>query len=231
MRDIDLLTRKKDLAKAEKVLLDLGYRPENIHDIPSDYYHLVPLTKKIEGLDVSIEVHHNLLPFHAQYPLWPYEKSSDSAISFFIDSNEAHTLSLEESLWYGYLHSFRAPLTYEEFRLIHVADIVNLVERFIDSIKWEELFKEHPPLRTLISCIHYLTPWQEQVLASLELDVRARLVKPGSPYRGWPKSRLKAVKMLRIFRAGTGYAVAIAMVGATLLWHPGPVILSNGSLH
>ncbi len=200
MRDIDLLTRKADLAKAERVLLDLGYRPDNIHDIPPDYYHLVPLTKSIQGLEVSIELHHNLLPFHAGYPLWPFEKSSETAQSFYIDHRHlARTLSLKDSLWHLYLHGFRAPLTYEEFRFVHVADIVNLVEAFYDSIEWDELFSEYPALRTLLACIHHLTPWQEREAALLELAVADRPAGPGSPYRGWPLRRLKTVKISEMF--------------------------------
>ncbi len=195
MRDIDLLTRKADLAKAERTLLDLGYQPDNIHDIPSDYYHLAPLTKSIQGLAVSIEVHHNLLPFHADYPLWPFEKSSETAQTFYIDQHLAQTLNLKDSLWYIYLHGFRAPLTYEEFRFIHVADIVNLVEGFHESIKWPELFSEYPALRTLLVCINHLTPWQEQQAALLEPDGTDRPSRPGSPYRGWPLRRLKTVRI------------------------------------
>lgn len=200
MRDIDLLVKKDDLQKAEKTLLDLGYRPDRDHDIPDDYYHLVPLTKTIEGLPVSIELHHNLLPLHAHYPLWPYEKSSPSAITIPIGQTSARTLSLEESLWYVYLHGFRAPLTYEAFRFIHVADIVNLVERYGDRIDWERISRQHPSLYTLLGCIHQVTPWPADVADRLELNVLQRPTRPGIPYRGWPKCHLKTAKS-----SGSGY--------------------------
>jgi hypothetical protein len=200
MRDIDLLVKKTDLKKAENVLLKLGFRPDKEHDIPSDYYHLVPYTKVIEGLAVSIELHHNLLPFDGNYPLWPYDKSSQSARTIVIENIEAHTLSLEQSLWYAYLHGFRAPLTYEEFRFIHVADIVNLVERYSNRFNWQQIFTGFPSLRTLLPCIHHITPWQDDIVQFLDLDVRQSLAGPGVPYRGWPRIRFRNVKKSAYWR-------------------------------
>ncbi|MCI5224994.1 MAG: hypothetical protein D3924_20580, partial [Candidatus Electrothrix sp. AR4] len=181
MRDIDLLVNKSDLAAAKETLLDLGYLPEKGHDIPDDYYHLPPMVKKIQGLPVTIELHHNLLPFHPRYPLWPLEKSYDNGQHLSIDGVQTRTLSLEDTLWYVYLHGFQAPLTYESFRLMHVADIMTLIDKHLDQINWQKLQGELPTLINAISRLHYLTPFQDRVISKLRLTVKKQPAKIGVP--------------------------------------------------
>ncbi len=198
MRDLDLLVKKSDLEKAEKILLDLGYTKAQKHAIPADYYHLVPMEKIIDGLPVGIELHHNLLPFHPQYPLWPLEKSYSTARKFEINGVMARTLSLEDTLLYVYLHGFQAPLTYEPYRLMHVADIVSLVEKYFESLNWQQIRQETPTLLNSISRFHYLTPWSESLSMALGLDIRNQPWGAGLPFSGWPLQKLRTVKTTRI---------------------------------
>ena len=198
MRDLDLLVKKNDLEKAEEILLDLGYTRAQNHAIPADYYHLIPLERIIDGLPVSIELHHNLLPFHPQYPLWPLEKSYSTARKFEINGVMARTLSLEDTLLYVYLHGFQAPLTYEPYRLMHVADIVSLVEKYFETLNWQHIRKETPTLLNSISRFHYLTPWPESLSMALALDIRNQPWGIGLPFSGWPLQKLKTVKTPRI---------------------------------
>jgi len=198
MRDIDLLVNKKDLKKAEKILQDLGYTTAQKHNIPPDYYHLVPLEKIIDGLPVGIELHHNLLPFHPQYPLWPLEKSYQSARIIEINGVTARTLSLEDTLSYVFLHGFLAPLTYEQYRLMHVADIVCLVEKYLTELNWPYTRRETPTLLNSISRFHYLTPWPEHVATQLDFDIRKQPWGVGYPFSGWPLQKLKAVQKIKL---------------------------------
>ena len=194
MRDIDLLLPKEELEAASHILLEQGYTPDTDHDIPPDYYHLPPLTKTTGGLPVSIELHHNLLPLDGHYPSWPYGKSAESALTFDIDGTSAITLGLEETLWYVYLHGFRAPLTYEAFRLVHVADMVNLVERFLDRIDWDRASQLFPALPVVLSRLHFITPWTMDVTSRLGLVVDDRPQHSGVPYNGWPHRSFKGVE-------------------------------------
>ncbi|MCI5142323.1 MAG: hypothetical protein D3909_11530 [Candidatus Electrothrix sp. ATG1] len=192
MRDIDLLVSKDDLAQVKGILLQLGYLPDDKHVVPDDYYHLTPMTKNIDGLPVSLEVHHNLLPFHPQYPLWPLEKSYNTALEFEINGVTARTLNLEDTLWHVYLHGFQAPLTYEPFRLIHVADLVTLIEKFHDQINWQAAKEERQPLINALFCLHHLTPWCKQTLEQLELlHIPDRPRQAGLPFNGWPLRKIK----------------------------------------
>ncbi len=194
MRDIDMLVSAEQLQQAEHILLDLGYLPEKEHDIPEDYYHLVPMQKTVNGLQVTLEVHHNLLPFTGQYPPWPLEKSYPAALNFELGTTPARTLSLEETLWYVYLHGFQAPLTYEPFRFVHVADLITLVEKFSDTIDWQRVHRETPSLPSVLSCIHYLTPFSDRVIRKLDLPEGKPPRGTGQPYRGWPCRKLPTGK-------------------------------------
>ncbi|XCN73427.1 MAG: nucleotidyltransferase family protein [Candidatus Electrothrix aestuarii] len=191
MRDIDLLIHKDDIGKVKDILYQLGYRPDEKHAVPDDYYHLTPMNKNIDGLPVSMEVHHNLLPFHPQYPLWPLEKSYNTAWEFKINGITARTLNLEDTLWYVYLHGFRAPLTYEPFRLVHVADLVTLVEKFSDKIDWQSPSKEMRILGNALSCLHHLTPWPQHIREEVKLNIPDRPQRVGFPYEGWPLRKIQ----------------------------------------
>lgn len=196
MRDVDLLVGETDLAKMKTVLAELGYSPDAEHgkDIPEDFYHLIPMVRNIEGMDVTVEVHRNLLPYHPQYPRWPLEKSLQSSLALTIGGHPARTLCLEDMLWHVYLHGLRPPLTYEPLRLIHVADICSLVEQRLEQIDWGKVKKNLPAVREILSSLHCLTPWTERVVQKLELDITAVPDKPGEPYRGWPFRRLQATE-------------------------------------
>ncbi len=200
MRDIDLLVSESDLATAQKILFDHNYLPADEHNIPEDYYHLPPLVKTIAGLPITIELHRNLFPTHPRYPVWSLEKLSANTKrhSFRINTTTAQTLSLEETLWYVYLHGFQAPLTYEPFRLIHAADLVSLVEKYSEELDQQILTKKWPAATNILSRFHSITPLQEQVISRFNLPVKKHLHDAGQPYQGWPQQRFKKTKLHKL---------------------------------
>jgi len=198
MRDIDLLVRENDLAAAQEVLFDHGYLPAEQHDISEDYYHLPPLVKNITGLPITIELHRSLFPSHPRYPAWDLEKLYSNKHSFSINGTTAHTLSLEETLWYVYLHGFQAPLTYEPFRLIHAADMVSLLEKYSDQLDLQFLQKKWPSATNILSRFHSLTPLQEQVINRFHLPVKEHPHDAGQPYRGWPQRCFKQTSLRKL---------------------------------
>ena len=186
MRDIDLLIGPQDLDKAERCLVDCGYRQDRFHTIPEDYYHLPPLVKTVEQLPISVELHHQLLPLDGNYPLWPLEKSYDTAMTIAIGETETATLGLEDNLRYLYLHGLRAPLSYEPFRFVHIADLISLVERYSAKIDWRAAQEEFPQLFPVLSRLHFVTPWPDEILNRLGLDIGSEPKRSGEPYCGWP---------------------------------------------
>lgn len=195
MRDVDLLAGESDLPKMMAILTELGYSPEARGDIPADYYHLVPMVRIIEGMPICVEVHRNLLPYHPEYPPWPLARSRDASLPVTIGSVSARTLCLEDMLLHVYLHGFRAPLTYEPYRLIHLADIMTLVEQHLTQIDWDRVKEDFPSVRQVLSSFHCLTPWSDGAVQRLGLDITLMPDRPGEPYRGWPWRRLQAAKV------------------------------------
>lgn len=191
MRDIDLLVQERNLETAADALAKQGFIQEEDHDIPHDYYHLPPMQKAVDGLPISIEVHHRLLPPHPDYPMWSFTSFQDALFPFRIDDTKATTLNSEDNLHYLYLHGIRAPLTYEPFRLIHIADLVSLTESRFADIDWDKVTSDFPRCLSVLSRLHFITPWQDFVVNGLELEISERPGKPGHPYRGWPLFKIK----------------------------------------
>lgn len=193
MRDIDLLVKRHDLAKAQHLLVGHGYQEEQGHDIPDGYYHLPPLAKTVDGLPITIELHHNLLPLDGNHLHWSLEKFYDSALPLAIEGINTATLGLENKLHYLYLHGLRAPLSYEPFRFVHIADIISLVEKYFEQIDWDAAQTEFRQLHTILSRLHFVTPWSDKILTGLDLDINRTPSNPGVPYSGWPLRKLKHV--------------------------------------
>ena len=195
MRDVDLLAGESDLPRLKAILTELGYSQEARGDIPANFYHLVPMVRIIEGMPISVEVHRNLLPYHPEYPSWPLARSRDASLPLTIGGVSARTLCLEDMLLHVYLHGFRAPLTYEPYRLIHLADIVTLVEQHLTRIDWDRVKEDFPTVRQVLSSFHCLTPWSNAAVQRLGLDITSMPDRPGEPYRGWPWRRLQATQL------------------------------------
>lgn len=191
MRDIDILVKKEDVDHAQHLLFKIGFLPAAHPAIGDDHHHLVPLVKVVQGLPISIEVHRELLPKQLHHQWMTYEKLKESAMNFSINGFNASSLSLEDTLYYVYLHGFRSPLTYEPFRLIHVADLVSLVEKCYKLIDWDKVRVVFPSVFIVLSRLHFLTPWNPVVKEALSMDVEKQPDNVGKPYAGWP---LRAVK-------------------------------------
>ena len=199
MRDIDILFKKQDMHRVQKLLLGLGFCRVTHSAIGGNHHHLEPLVKAIEGLPIAIEVHKELLPGQLNDKRWSYENLNETSTVFSINGIEARTLSLEHTLNYLYLHGLRAPLSYEPFRLIHVADLVSFVELNHERINWGKLQSDFPSVYGVLSRLHFLTPWDPAVLNGLSLDTAEIPGGPGVPYRGWPLLPVKEVPVREWF--------------------------------
>ncbi len=73
-------------------------------------------------------------------------------------------------LWHSYIHAVGKLQLVEQFRLIHVADLVGLVEKYADRIDWHRLEKLSPQTYHAIMMLHLFTPWSEDVKKSLPFD-------------------------------------------------------------
>ncbi len=190
MRDIDLLLAKEDVQSAHAFLQKKGFRASTAA-IPKDHFHLPPLYHSVDGLQVCVELHHDLFPNCPPYyqPL-PFAELYPDALSFDIDGVKAYTLATEEMLWHLYQHGFHAPLTYESYKLISVADIVSLVEEKFEEIDWVKIKSVYPQLFKALPLFHYITPWNDEVLKIIPCNKRAIPSEVGERFTGWPHFRL-----------------------------------------
>ncbi len=201
MRDIDLLLAKEDVYHAHALLQKEGFRAPAA-DIPKDYLHLPPLYQKVDDMQICLELHHGLFPNDPPYyqPL-SFEKLYQNKLAFKVNGITAYTLATEEMLWHLYQHGFHAPLTYEPYRLISVADIVSLVEDKMKEIDWEKITADYPQLFRALPLFHYLTPWNNTVLTKFSFKKETTLSGIGESFKGWPQLKLTQWRAKGILRS------------------------------
>lgn len=189
MRDIDLFLAKEDVQHVHVLLQKKGFRI--LADVlPEGYYHLPPLFENIDGMQVCLELHHGLFPKDPPYyQSLPFAELSEHALAFEVGGVKAYTLANEEMLWHLYQHGFHAPLTYEPYKLISVADIVSLVEDKVDQLDWEKIRRMYPQLFRALPLFHHLTPWHEKVLRKIPYKKAMVVSGVGEPFKGWPRSK------------------------------------------
>ncbi len=187
MSDIDLLLNKTNADRGQKILTEeLGFRPRNISGPPSSH-HLPILHRQVDGVDTYIELHHNTN--RRLLPETSFEALQQNARPITINNLPAYTPALEDLLTHTYNHMVDAP--FQSFRLIWIADMVSLIERFGDVINWEQL---PPRLHNALAAIHELTPFKLPRSQNVIANPRwLSLSKPGAMQscqsaqpRGWP---------------------------------------------
>lgn len=204
MRDIDLLLAKEDVQHAHAFLQEEGFRIASTA-LPEDYYHLPPLVQDVDGMQLCIELHHGLFPDDPPYyQELPFRELYQNAFAFELDGVQAYTLATEEMLWHLYQHGFHAPLPFEPYKLISVADIVSLVEEKVAEIDWEKIAAVYPQLLRVLPLFHHLTPWNGTVVEEIPIETGTAPSGAGQSFVGWPRVKFAQrgnKGMLDIFRS------------------------------
>ena len=192
MRDLDILVREKDATHAQSVLLDLGFSMDYGVEtgFPSGHHHLPSANRLVDGLSISVEVHHDLFVPTDYCRSVQFEEIVSNEIAFQMDDFTAHTLGHEDMLWHIYRHAIGPHLLATPLRLISIADFVSLVEKYIDEIDWERLQSCHPQLVNVLPMLHWITPWSDEVLKKLNLNPLNPTDFVWKDYQGWPRTRL-----------------------------------------
>lgn len=194
MRDVDLLLRRTEVDDAQALMREAGFTQAK-SPIPPNHYHLPLLTKRVEDVDICFELHRGLYPdCPPYYPEVDFEKLLQSATSFRLGDTDALTFNEEETLHYIYQHAFRAPLTYETYKLINAADIIGFVEKHDSSLDMKRIKKQYPWLYDALPLLHHISPWDfKKAPTDLAHAKPAKGMTP-VPYTGWPQQRLKDFK-------------------------------------
>jgi hypothetical protein len=185
MRDVDLLVRERDTTSAIRVLTETGFSPTSL---PSASHHARPLSRG----SIVVEVHHRLglrHPRGLELSRQRFEDLEPASQRLSIGGIEAAAPGPADLLRHGYRHTFSVPMGWEWFRIVGVADIVAMVERWTDVIDWSALTALDPAVTGALPMIHALTPWSARVSSRLGLRLRRRPLGVGLHYYGWPRVR------------------------------------------
>ncbi len=189
MRDIDILVPRSVAAQAHTLLTELGFEtlPGVAGSLPPTYHHLPVMQRMAAGMVVGVEVHRHLFPTEWKLGSCSFNDLGPSAIPFTIKGITAYTLSYEDMLWHLYRHTFSPLWVFLPMRLIGVADMVSLVEKFVDQIDWDIVKHRYPQILNILPMLHFLTPWSTMLLRKLPLEVTNIPAGVGHEFAGWPR--------------------------------------------
>jgi len=194
MRDVDLLFRRSEVDHAQALMREAGFT-QSRSPIPPNHYHLPALTRKIENIDICFELHRGLYPdCPPYYPEVDFEGLLQSAQSFCVGDEDALTFNKEETLQYIFQHAFRAPLTYESYKLINVADVIGFTEKNSSVLDIERVAEHDAPLYDALPLLHHISPWDLKKFSTGFGPVDRFQKMTPAPYTGWPQQRLQDFK-------------------------------------
>lgn len=183
MRDMDLLVKKSEALRAQTLLAELGFAAPLPAHLPDK--HLPAAARQTEGLSVSVELHHNL--FNMAYPAsFSLEQATESPLTFTVAGQPAGALGCAEMLWHLCEHVTYHTNVWESLRLIWVADIVGLAERFAAEIDWAMVKQRYPLVLNVLSLFHFITPLSPVLQECSGLAMNRVLIGTGFEFEGWP---------------------------------------------
>ncbi|SDP40328.1 nucleotidyltransferase domain-containing protein [Desulforhopalus singaporensis] len=195
MRDIDILFRKEEVDDAQQLLREMGFASSG-SPVPPDHYHLPPLHKTVGEMKVCFELHRGLYPnCPPYYPDVDFDRLYRSAKKITVGDVGAVTFGDEEMLNYLFLHGVRSPISYENFKLINIADVVGFVEKNCRSLDWDGIGKRYPLLYKSLPTMHHITPWNHDNVPKefVALTGEKKRLEP-KPFVGWPQRKLKELR-------------------------------------
>lgn len=185
MRDMDLLVSQAQARPAQALLAQLGFdAPPPGDNLPAK--HLVVAQRQTEGLTVSIEIHHNL--YSDGHPATELAALRPAAVPLAIEGETTYTLGVEALLNHVYQH-LRVNLLRDSLRLIWIADMAGLAERFAATIDWAQV---EPAARRALAVCHWLTPLSPTLRTAAALEIGRSPRDFGVEFAGWPRFSLAA---------------------------------------
>jgi hypothetical protein len=103
----------------------------------------------------------------------------------------AYTLSYEDTLEYLCRHLSSHVNVWDFGRLIWVADIVSLAERYAAEIDWEHVRQHYPAALNTLSLLHFVAPLSDGLLSRAAISLGHAPQGIGVEFQGWPKIQLE----------------------------------------
>lgn len=192
MRDIDILVSPSSAVGAQESLRTLGFHAstDELEFRFNSHHHLEPAWKTVDGLFVSVEVHHALM--HDE------RLDEEQFDRLYADSQQinhdqpfpVYTLGHEDMLVHLCQHLIQNTTVFSSPRLIWFADIVTYAEKYVVDINWHRLQKRNPLVSHILSLAHCMTPMSEEFKTHLAQHTSGMQNDIGRDFQGWPRTSL-----------------------------------------
>jgi len=162
MSDIDLLAPPARAMEVQALLRDLGFNvPEKpLSRFMSEHHHLPGASLLRDGLNVSVEVHHDALSGDSPESI-THDNLTAPPCRFTVAGRDAYALGHQDQLRHLY-HHMSEPAAL--LKLIWCADIIAVADHYRDEIDWDRLRREYPRVCNAIRLTGYVTPLPETLL-------------------------------------------------------------------
>jgi hypothetical protein len=192
MVDIDLLVNDEQLLPLQQIMLEMGFTEPLSVDEFLNHRHLPPLSKQVEGFNISIEIHHSLFSFGpGRFGGKPGDLiSAPAVITIGPDGGEAHTLGNEDMIIHLCTRMTLDGGELEPFRLQWIADIQAFLVKFGAQIDWERVRQKKPEVLNTLAQVNFLVPLPSSLIARAILPPGQAPRGVGEAYQGWPTTPL-----------------------------------------
>ena len=184
MCDLDLMVADQQADEARERLKSIGFDIHEEADVQPRplSHHYPPAMRQRNGVEVMVELHHHLYSISKLIPTVTLDRLRPDAISFDLGNTRIDTLGPEQMLWHTYIHAVGRLQLVEQFRLIHVADLVGIVETYAGRIDWQQFKNRYPQTYNALSMLHLFTPWPDHIKATLPFDTQRSF-----PFKHFPR--------------------------------------------
>jgi hypothetical protein len=110
-------------------------------------------------------------------------------LAFSLDGLTIHTLGYEDMLGHVCQHLISHVNVWDYARLIWMADLVSLAERFASEIDWARVRRSTPAVLDTLSLLHFSTPLSDELLSQAPIKIGRAPRGIGLDYQGWPRVR------------------------------------------
>jgi hypothetical protein len=121
---------------------------------------------------------------NAPASMWPDDLTVPPQ-PFVLADLTAHTLGHEDMLSHLCQHLTSHVNVWDFGRLIWVADIVSLAERFVAQIDWKRIRRQRPAVLRMLSLLHFMTPLSDELLSRAGVRIGRAPEGIGVEYQGW----------------------------------------------
>lgn len=164
MCDMDLLVDPAGLEPAADALKDMGYRDSESQALLAGHHHLPTQSRVVDGLRVSIEIHHDAIAPDNIGSI-RVDRLSGPPRPFRFDGTTARALGHVDMLRHLCRHALQPR---ETVKIGSVLDILLYAARYGDEIDWPRLRRDFPEVVTCLRLFGHLLRWPTMLATYLE---------------------------------------------------------------